>query len=63
MIEPAQEDALELKQQSEILADAIQNLPEKQRQLVEKAFFKELSHSEIALETGLPLAQLNPELD
>ena len=32
-IEPAQEEALELKQQSEILADAIQNLPEKQRQL------------------------------
>ena len=39
-IEPAQEDALELKQQSKILADAIQNLPEKQRQLVEKAFSK-----------------------
>ena len=36
-MEDAQEDALELKQQSEILADAIQNLPEKQRQLVEKA--------------------------
>ena len=61
-IEPAQEEALELKQQSEILADAIQNLPEKQRQLVEKAFFKELSHSEIALETGLPLGTIKSRI-
>tara|TARA_Y100001934_G_scaffold165392_1_gene196829 strand:+ start:200 stop:841 length:642 start_codon:yes stop_codon:yes gene_type:complete len=60
--EPAQEEALELKQQSEILADAIQNLPEKQRQLVEKAFFKELSHSEIALETGLPLGTIKSRI-
>ena len=61
-IEPAQEEALELKQQSEILADAIKNLPEKQRQLVEKAFFKELSHSEIALETGLPLGTIKSRI-
>ena len=61
-MENAQEDALELKQQSEILADAIQNLPEKQRQLVEKAFFKELSHSEIALETGLPLGTIKSRI-
>jgi RNA polymerase sigma-70 factor (ECF subfamily) len=61
-MEYAQEDALELKQQSEILADAIQNLPEKQRQLVEKAFFKELSHSEIALETGLPLGTIKSRI-
>ena len=61
-MEDAQDDALELKQQSEILADAIQNLPEKQRQLVEKAFFKELSHSEIALETGLPLGTIKSRI-
>ena len=61
-IEPVQEEALELKQQSELLADAIQNLPEKQRQLVEKAFFKELSHSEIALETGLPLGTIKSRI-
>jgi RNA polymerase sigma-70 factor (ECF subfamily) len=61
-MEDAQEDALELKQQSEILADAIQSLPEKQRQLVEKAFFKELSHSEIALETGLPLGTIKSRI-
>lgn len=61
-MEDAQEDALELKQQSQILADAIQNLPEKQRQLVEKAFFKELSHSEIALETGLPLGTIKSRI-
>ena len=61
-MEDAQEDALELKQQSEMLADAIQNLPEKQRQLVEKAFFKELSHSEIALETGLPLGTIKSRI-
>ena len=61
-IEPAQEETLELKQQSEILADAIQDLPEKQRQLVEKAFFKELSHSEIALETGLPLGTIKSRI-
>jgi RNA polymerase sigma-70 factor (ECF subfamily) len=61
-MEDAQDDALELKQQSEILADAIQNLPEKQRQLVEKAFFKELSHGEIALETGLPLGTIKSRI-
>ena len=46
----------------QILADAIQNLPDKQRQLVEKAFFKELSHSEIALETGLPLGTIKSRI-
>lgn len=60
--EPAQEDVVALQQESDILAKAIQSLPEKQRELVEAAYFGDLSHSEIAAETGLPLGTIKSRL-
>jgi RNA polymerase sigma factor (sigma-70 family) len=40
--EPDQEEALALQQESDKLGDALRRLPEKQRELVEKAYFGEL---------------------
>lgn len=60
--EPDQEEALALQQESEKLGDALQRLPEKQRELIEKAYFGDLSHSEIAAETGLPLGTIKSRI-
>jgi RNA polymerase sigma-70 factor (ECF subfamily) len=37
-------------------------LPEKQRSLIERAYFGDLSHSEIAAETGLPLGTIKSRI-
>lgn len=60
--EPDQADALSLRQESKRLAEAVAQLPEKQRELVEKAYFGDLSHSEIAAETGLPLGTIKSRI-
>jgi RNA polymerase sigma-70 factor (ECF subfamily) len=60
--EPDQEDALVLQQESERLGEALAQLPEKQRELIERAYFGELSHSEIAAETGLPLGTIKSRI-
>ena len=60
--EPDQADALALAQDSERLAEAMAALPEKQRVLVERAYFGELSHSEIAEATGLPLGTIKSRI-
>lgn len=60
--EPDQEDVLSLQQESEKLTKAIANLPEKQRELIERAYFGDLSHSEIAEETGLPLGTIKSRI-
>lgn len=60
--EPDQEDALALSQETEQLGDALAQLPEKQRHLIEKAYFGELSHSEIAEQTGLPLGTIKSRI-
>ena len=60
--EPDQADVLSLQQESEQLALAIANLPEKQRMMIERAYFGELSHSEIADETGLPLGTIKSRI-
>jgi RNA polymerase sigma factor (sigma-70 family) len=60
--EPDQEDAFALQQDTERLRVAIRQLPEKQRILVERAFFGDLSHSEIATETGLPLGTIKSRI-
>jgi len=56
--EPDQEEVVELQQETERLATALGELPEKQRVLIEKAYLGELSHSEIAEITGLPLGTI-----
>lgn len=60
--EPDQEDALALQQESSQLARAMSELPEKQRVLIERAYFGDLSHSEIAEETGLPLGTIKSRI-
>ncbi len=60
--EPDQEDVMTLQQESKKLSDAIAQLPEKQRELIEKAYFGDLSHSEIAEQTGLPLGTIKSRI-
>ncbi|MEL6640021.1 MAG: sigma-70 family RNA polymerase sigma factor [Pseudomonadota bacterium] len=60
--EAPQEDVMALQQETELLGKAIANLPEKQRVLIEKAYYGELSHSEIAAETGLPLGTIKSRI-
>ena len=60
--EPNQESTIELQQETERLATALGELPEKQRVLVEKAYLGELSHSEIAEITGLPLGTIKSRI-
>ena len=60
--EPDQEEVLELQQETERLATALGELPEKQRVLIEKAYLGELSHSEIAEITGLPLGTIKSRI-
>ena len=60
--EPEQAEVLALQQDSRRLAEAVAQLPEKQRELVERAFYGDLSHSEIAAETGLPLGTIKSRI-
>ncbi|MDU8942649.1 sigma-70 family RNA polymerase sigma factor [Ovoidimarina sediminis] len=60
--EPDQEDVVALQQESERLAEALGSLPEKQRLLIEQAYFGDLSHSEIAAKTGLPLGTIKSRI-
>lgn len=60
--EPDQADALALQQESEQLGEAIAALPEKQRVLIEQAYFGDLSHREIAENTGLPLGTIKSRI-
>ena len=60
--EPDQEESLVLQQESTKLGQAIAALPEKQRQLVEQAYYKDLTHREIADITGLPLGTIKSRI-
>ena len=60
--EPDQEAVVELQQETERLVTALGELPEKQRILVEKAYLGELSHSEIAEITGIPLGTIKSRI-
>ena len=60
--EPDQADALALAEDTQKLVQALATLPDKQRQLIERAYFGDLSHSEIAAETGLPLGTIKSRI-
>lgn len=60
--EPEQADVVALQQESELLGKAIKELPQAQRDLIEKAYFGDMSHSEIAAETGLPLGTIKSRI-
>ena len=53
---------MEMQQDTDRLRDAIATLPEKQRLLVERAYYGDLTQSEIAKETGLPLGTIKSRL-
>ncbi len=60
--EPDQLDALVMQQETARLSQALEQLPEKQRVLIERAYFGDLSHSEIAEATGLPLGTIKSRI-
>ena len=60
--EPDQADVLALQQESLRLKAAIQALPDAQRDLIQKAYFGDLSHREIAVQTGLPLGTIKSRI-
>ncbi len=60
--EPEQADVISRKQESSKLREALATLPASQRELVEAAYFGDLSHSEIVQKTGLPLGTIKSRL-
>lgn len=60
--EPDQADVMALQQESELLGEAIAKLPAPQRKLIEQAYFGDMSHSEIAEKTGLPLGTIKSRI-
>lgn len=60
--EPEAADALALSQETEHLATALDALPEKQREIVKRAYYGDLTHSELAEETGLPLGTIKSRI-
>jgi RNA polymerase sigma-70 factor (ECF subfamily) len=60
--EPTAEDILSLQQDASQLGAAIADLPDKQRSLIERAYFGDLTHVEIAEETGLPLGTIKSRI-
>ena len=60
--DPAPAEAVALSQEGARLAVALRSLPDTQRSMVERAYWAELSHSEIAAETGLPLGTVKSRL-
>jgi len=60
--EPDQQEALEMAQETERSGAALALLPEAQRALIEKAYFGELTHTEIAAETGLPMGTIKSRI-
>ena len=60
--EPDQEAAIVLQQETAQLADALKTLPDAQRSMIERAYFSDLSHSEISAATGLPLGTIKSRI-
>ena len=60
--EPDQAEAMEMQQETDRLGAALAQLPAKQRALIERAYYGDLTHSEIAAETGLPLGTIKSRI-
>lgn len=60
--EPDQAEVYAAAEESRALSVALAELPEKQRSLIQRAFYGDLSHSEIASETGLPLGTIKSRI-
>ena len=60
--EPDQAEVMEMQQETDRLGVALAQLPAKQRALIERAYYGDLTHSEIAAETGLPLGTIKSRI-
>lgn len=60
--EPDQAEVYEAEEETRRLAEAIGDLPDKQQDLIRRAFYGDLSQSEIAAETGLPLGTIKSRI-
>lgn len=60
--EPDADAALDMADANRRLGEALARLPEKQRALIERAYFGDLTHSEIAATTGLPLGTIKSRI-
>lgn len=60
--EPDQADVYAAAEDGRALSAALAALPEKQRALIQRAYYGDLSHSEIAAETGLPLGTIKSRI-
>ena len=60
--EPDQADVIAMQQEQAQLATALKCLPDAQRDLIEKAYFGDLTQSEIAAVTGLPLGTIKSRI-
>lgn len=60
--EASAEAGMEARQRETQVAAALEALPEEQKSMIRLAFFDELSHSEIADRTGLPLGTVKSRI-
>jgi RNA polymerase sigma-70 factor, ECF subfamily len=59
---PDPSDIVEMSQEERRLREALNALPAQQREVIEKAYFGEYSHSDIAELTGLPLGTIKSRI-
>ena len=60
--EPDAADIYQTAEETRRLGAALSTLPEPQRTLIERAYYGDLSHSEIAAQTGLPLGTIKSRI-
>lgn len=60
--EPDQSDAYEAQEDTRRLTAALAQLPDNQRDLIQRAYFGDLSQTEIAAATGLPLGTIKSRI-
>jgi RNA polymerase sigma factor (sigma-70 family) len=60
--EPDQAEVFLVQEEVSRLGVALSQLPDKQRRLIERAYYGDLSHAELAQETGLPLGTIKSRI-
>lgn len=60
--EPDQAEVYQAAEETRLLAKALSALPDAQRAMIERAYFGDLSHGEIAAQTGLPLGTIKSRI-
>jgi len=60
--EPDQAEVYQTAEDARLLTAALAALPEAQRAMIERAYYGDLSHSEIAAQTGLPLGTIKSRI-